>query len=256
MKKLSGFAVLCASLMVFGWGAGKIIIGTVYDESGLSHRGHKEAGSGLVPPAIDLYELVAISDVILIGTIDSVADQGEYVGYDESDDLIPFATSTPPSASGTPTPVPLFSLPYADFVVSVQTLLKNDGGSGDRTVRMITDGPKPKATACAPSGVEFPSGDIDETYLFFLNKNPDDTYGLYRGPYARIKLGQEITYSDCDETAVEFATGMDEDDFVSAVETQIAGPTRTPTITPTPTLTRTPTATRTPTPTPCSGLGC
>lgn len=242
-------AFIGIALIVVGWGIGKIAIRALRGES--TFLGDVNSSVyGPVPPAIDLYELVKLSDVILIGEIDQIADQGDYTGYDESGELIPLATSTPPSSLGTPTALPDFSLPYSDFIISVQELIKNDGGSGDRTVRMITDGPKPKSTACAPSEANFPPGDIGETYMFFLKKNPDDTYGLYRGPYDRIILGQEITYSDCDETAVEFATGMDEDDFVSAVETQIAAPTRTPTSTPTPTSTRTPTTTRTPTPTP------
>lgn len=211
-------------------------------------------GVELVPPPEDLYELVHLADVITVGEIDSVIDSGLYAGYSGAT-FLEIQTPTP-SSSITATPYPLAAIPFIDIEIDEEVVLKEDNANNDHVLRMAAPALQDTSVSCSDAGRVYPPGDTGERFMWFLRQNPDGSYGIAGGPYDRIILGQEITYSDCDETAVEFATGMDEDDFVSAVETQIAGPTRTPTITPTPTSTRTPTATRTPTPTPCSGPGC
>ena len=207
----------------------------------------RHSANELMPPAPNLDDMVAEADAILIAEIDSVDSAGLYSGY-SGGSLLLVLTPTPGSGLGTPTPRPLYALPFIDLVLDVESVIKDDASSEPWILRMApADAPVSTSSFCDDDAAEFPPGNISERYMFFLTQAPDGAYGLAHGPFDRIVLdngNDEVSYSDCLKSDIPFAAGMDEEDFVDAVETQVAAPTRTPTATSTPT--RTPTATPTP----------
>lgn len=185
-----------------------------------AHTRHESSGE-LVPPAGSVEALVAEADVILVGTIDSLTDDGFYAGY-VGGTLVPAYTSTPPSMPGTPTPVPVVSIPYMDFEIDEELVLKEDPVSAAHVVRMIGRSPISSDLFCDGEMWPYPPGNIGDRFAFFLSQNPDGSYGLLHGPYDRIDLEDEITYTDCPESAVPFADGMDEQEFIDAIATEVA----------------------------------
>jgi hypothetical protein len=130
-------------------------------------------------------------------------------------------------ATTTITPEPGDTVLMTDYDLSVSSTLLDDGiiaGNGTPRLRLVDGG-------------DVYAGDIlSKTYLYFLNKNPDSTYGLFSGGCSRFDTsGNVIACSRVNSSSYYGpAEGMTGQQFVYAVETTIALGTATPTVTPTP----------------------
>jgi hypothetical protein len=118
--------------------------------------------------------------VIVLGTIDSVLEEREMGAYGED---------------GQPLPADEGGLPFTDYQVRVESVLKGDGtvtDGGTLVLRMF--GHLSKDNAVITSNV-FTLPSPGDHLLFALGMNPDGTYGS--GPEGLFSVdGEKVTYAD------------------------------------------------------------
>ncbi len=152
--------------------------------------------AGFIPPPKSMAELAGKADVIVIGTVGVVVNQGAFQGYDAAGNAIPG------KATGHP------DLPMTDFQINVEKVLKDDGTirAGNPLVLRMLGHPINKPARDADRTSYYPMSYTGDRHLFFLSKNPDATYGFYYGPWSRLVIdGQVVAVSDGPRTPVQFA---------------------------------------------------
>ena len=175
------------------------------------------------PPPARLQDLINRSDLIVIGSIVNIKQEGYFQGYDENGKFI----EAEPFVYSEEAPVDP-NVPFVDYIIEVERVLLDDGTiqAGHAVVA--------RATGLNPAGQEAHSlsknnlASLGDRRLFFLGKNPDGkTYGLYYGPYGRLVIdGEIVTFSDANRTPVVFENGKIDtpvapEEFIKIVENVI-----------------------------------
>jgi hypothetical protein len=171
----------------------------------------------------NIKELVKSSDVIVVGTIGQVVQQGYFAGYDETTGAVlirnPLASKPVLLAGPTSTPDP--SLPYTDFEILIEKGIRDDGRirSGKPLVLRMLGRPTDGADPDSP----YPMSKTGDRHLFFLTRNPDkESYGLVYGPYSRLNItGPVVTASDGKRDSLPFAQDLSPSKFMSLVEATV-----------------------------------
>lgn len=147
-----------------------------------------------IPPPQMIEELVSPAEVVVVGRVGPIVDEGRFLGYDDQGKLIPAPTEDPRERD--------HALAYVDIRFDVEQTLLDDG-------TVASGGPLILRAADARGGVdspEFPMYQEGHRYLFVLSKNPDGkTYGPHHGAYSRLWIdGPVVAASDGDRTPVRF----------------------------------------------------
>lgn len=196
-----------------------IVISTASSQStGTGHQGNVES----VGPLADLAAMVASADIIVIGELDSIVKSSTFTGYNAYGTAIPVPTWTTTIIQPTHTPRPYNAVPFTDFFIDDSEIIKDDAPSNPLILRRLRSLLSNATQVAVDIVSDYPMGQVGEEYLFFLNTNPDSTYGLRHGPWDRLIIsGEEVTYSDGDQTPVPFASGMTPSEFVQAVRDEV-----------------------------------
>ena len=157
----------------------------------------------MVPRPRSVEELVTRADLVFIGTINSVLEVKMMGPY--GDDGKP----VPASEEG--------GLPYTDYQVQVDSVLKADGTVQDGgTVVLRMFGHLSNSSAIITPNV-FALPNQGDSLLFVLGQNPDGTYGS--GPEGLLNVdGESVAYAD----GVPFATEISPDRFVQQIRAAAA----------------------------------
>ena len=134
----------------------------------------------MVPRPNSAEELVARADVIALGRISSVLEEKRIGPYGED---------------GRPIPTDEDGLPFTDYLLQVDSVLKGDGtviDGGSLVLRMfghLSD----QDAIITPNVFTLPN--IDDHLLFALGRNPDGTYGS--GPEGLLNVdGGKVVFAD------------------------------------------------------------
>ncbi len=170
-----------------------------------------------IPAPETMEELLDTADVIVIGSLSSVAGAGIQKSYNEADNKrIDEWLDTLESETGTR---PALYPPYTSYLVDVETVILDDGAisAGYPIVLKTLGKPSaPKDPDQSPSLLTVPN--LGETRLFTLARNPDGTYGLY-GWWSHFVIdGDRVTYSDDLRTPIGFTDKVKPEDFINALE--------------------------------------
>ena len=162
------------------------------ESSGIVLQGPGPAvGAGmLVPRANNVEELVARSQVIVLGTVDTA----------EEKNIGPYGADGKLMAAGED------GMPVTDYQVRIENVLKGDGhveqGPGF-VFRMFGHQNSPSGTV---SSVAFDHPRVGQRLLFALGTNPDGTYGS--GPEGLLNVdGAAVSYADGIPFGIEVAPG-------------------------------------------------
>lgn len=196
-----------------------------------------------IPPE-NLAEMVEYADVIVIARHDSVVDLGTFLVFTpEPAELITPEAMRPP--------VPEFDL--VATTVTIDSVLKGGElvGAGD-SITYTSVGTVPRgATEVEQDKISgFPHMWSPGTeFIFFLNRHSDDGasssfaeyYYIGESDCGRVLTGgNTVTCSDGERTRLKFMDGVDRDEFIAAIQTEVANPSDTATPYPFPSLTPTP----------------
>jgi hypothetical protein len=159
-----------------------------------------------------LKELTQHADLIVIGTVGSIVDEGQFLGYDKAGnrrDKDPDAPDVPP-------------LTYVDYEIVVEQVLK--GGEGHKTGNPVILRMPSKRTGPVEADAEYPMSAPGDHHLFFLTRNPDKkTYGLGYGAWSRLMIdGSVVRYSDGKRSPIDFTEAGTPDEFIKKVK-DVAG---------------------------------
>ena len=148
----------------------------------------------MVPRPANAEELVATSDIIFVGTIVSVLEERLIGPYGED---------------GQPLPAEEDGLPYTDYEVRVEGVLKGDEQVQTLVLRMFGHLSNPDAVI-TPNVFTLPNP--GDHLLFSLGKNPDGTYGS--GPEGLLNIdGEKVSYAD----GVPFGAEVSPDQLKEAI---------------------------------------
>jgi hypothetical protein len=140
-------------------------------------------------------ELASKAEVIVVGRVGPIVNQGAFAGYDAAGNIIPSGTGGRPG------------IPITDFQVDVERVFKDNGTlrAGNPLILRMLGHPTNQAARDADRSSYYPMSYTGDRHLFFLSKNPDTTYGFYYGPWSRLVIdGQLVTASDGMRTPVRF----------------------------------------------------
>lgn len=177
-----------------------------------------------LPEPTNIATLVASADIIVEAEIGSFGSPTEFAGYNSQGTMIPVSTPSPgPFAS---TPGPGFGLVTTNLVVdNVSNTIRDCDGvvATPNAVIVRMPGVVPSGTAAVATDVasDYPMGAENSSFLFFLSRNPDSTYGLRHGPCSRLLLATEAACSDGSGTQLSFMSGVASTAFVNAVATEV-----------------------------------
>jgi hypothetical protein len=169
---------------------------------------------GGTPEAQNLDELVEQSNVIVVGKIGPVINEGSFFGYDGSGGLI---TSLPQTSNDEP---PLLAAKFVDYEVKIQQVLKDDGSlnTGKKLVLRIpdigsdADDPEQEIVVSDPNpnrpklkSSRRPVADFQRR-IFILKQNPDkQTYGPYFFSQGLLMIdGLKVTKSNGKRSGIKF----------------------------------------------------
>lgn len=152
-----------------------------------------DMGYGFPVPA-SVEELTQQAQVIVVGRIGPMVQQGTFAGYDNAGSLL---APTNRQAQGVPSA-------FVDYEVRVERVLKDDG-TLKRQAPLILRMPGNRTTPIDPDD-EYPMSAPGDQHLLFLSQNPDrTTYGLYFGAWSRISIDRTVaTASNGQRTPVRF----------------------------------------------------
>lgn len=174
----------------------------------INHSGI-ETTSLMVPPPTQLQDLVNHADLIIIGTITTITQEGYFQGYDENGNFKPAAHF----AYSEEAPVNP-NIPFVDYAINVEQVILNDG-----TIK-INQPVIVRATGINVNNEKQnkPQNELaslGERRLFFLSQNPDgETYGPYYGAFGRLIIdGDIVTFSDINQTPVVFTNEKTDSTF-------------------------------------------
>lgn len=155
------------------------------------------------PPTLD--DLVADSDLIVVGTVGALMREAAFAGYDEQGRLIQaHDQELPPGAE----------IPFFDYVLHVDQILKEHGTlrpGQDMTLRMFTKThPRIAGSSRAIPGAR---------HLFLLKHNPDrETYGLHYGTAAQLTIdGPVVTQTDGQGSPLPYPVSRDPATFLQII---------------------------------------
>ena len=158
----------------------------------------------LVPPPKSAAQLAEDSDLILIGTIETLHKESGFKGYDALGNLLEGKESKHPLETPEKEPHPL--IPFTDFVIKADQILKNNESTLNtqkiilRELGSYTNVIRGKER----DSKDFPISKIGEKWLLFLNKNPEGTYGLRYGPISRLDINENfVRTSNKDKTRLK-----------------------------------------------------
>lgn len=167
----------------------------------------------LFPVPHSLTDLVRSADLIVIGTVGPIVNEGVFEGYDRDGNLI-----QPDNFDVNNLSIHDTALPFVDYIIDVQEILKGNGTSAlDKPIILRMPG---KRTGEIVVSAEYPMSVSGDHHIFFLSQNPDgQSYGLYYGARSRLVVDERIvTYSDGRRTPVTFdGRTFSPDDFVLEV---------------------------------------
>jgi hypothetical protein len=156
----------------------------------------QDSGEILIPPPKTLAEQVAGVDIILVGTVGPVVNQGWFKGYDDNGNIF-VPEDFDPNNIRPENDAHVGVAPYLDFEIDIEEVLK--GGEltapGETVILRVLkeeprDGPPSETN-------EYPAPAPGDEHLFFLVRLPDGTYGLRYGSWGRMILtGQVATWSN------------------------------------------------------------
>ena len=159
------------------------------------------AGS-MIPRPRTVEELVAGADVIIMGTIDSVLEERIMGGYGDEGRALPAGEG---------------GLPYTDYEVNIESLLKVDDRISAETglvLRMFGHLSNKNAAITLNSFTPTPG----DRLLLALGRNPDGTYGS--GPEGLLDIeGERVTYAD----GLPFAAGISPDQLMRDITKTVSG---------------------------------
>ena len=168
-----------------------------------------------VPPPDDLAELVSKSDIIVVGTVNSVVTSGTLKSYNEADNTRVDEWVEETDAPTTP------YVPHTDYLISVETIIMDDGtiAAGDDVVlRMVGRGSSTRVSD-NPRIMALP--DVGDRRLFTLSENPDGTYGL-RGWWSHFVIdGDSVTHADDLRSPVVFSDKTVPAEFIQALRDKV-----------------------------------
>ena len=154
----------------------------------------------MVPRSTTAEELVARADIIAVGTIMSVLGERLMGPYGED---------------GQPFPEGEDGLPYTDYDVRVEGVLKGDQRVEALVLRMFGHLNNPNAII-TPNVFTLPNP--GDHLLFALGRNPDGTYGS--GPEGLLNIdGEKVSYAD----GVPFAAEISPDQLTREIKDAAAG---------------------------------
>ena len=158
----------------------------------------------MLPRPKSVKELVAGAHVIVLGTVASVLEEKMIGPYGED---------------GQPLPADDSGLPFADYDLQIESVLKGDGtvaDGGSLVLRMF--GHLSDQSGAVTSGV-FTLPAQGDRLMFALGKNPDGTYGS--GPEGLLRVdGEKVVYID----GVPFAAGISPEQFTRDIIDATPGP--------------------------------
>ncbi len=192
--------LLIALMAVLGLG-----LGAVYGASLLqaNHAKMVEPNNGFeVPLPSNMDKFVQDADVIVIGKVGSIVNQGRFWGYDIGAQ----------ERSSAPKDQLSGALPITDYQIEVEQVLLADSTitAGKPLLLRVIQGPTDKD---AYAGTH---------RLFFLSVNPDNaTYGLHYGFTSQIILDGSIV-TDGVGRSVPFAAQLNSTQFLDRVKNSIA----------------------------------
>ena len=185
-----------------GKAPGPVIVGKVVstqptgDPTTSQEPGSPTSSGMMIPRPRSAEELVSAAhvSVIVLGTIDSVLEEKMMGPYGED---------------GQPLPAAEGAVPFTDYEVRIESVLKGDGtvtDGGTLVLRMF--GHRGNKNAAITSAVFDLPGPGDHL-LFALGTNPDGTYGS--GPEGLLNVdGEKVAYAD----GVAFATDVSPEQFM------------------------------------------
>jgi hypothetical protein len=164
-----------------------------------------------IPPPQSIEDLVKHADVIVVGTVGPIINQGTFSGYDKAGNVIHNKYPDHPNSD----------LPITDYAIKVEEVLRDDGTiqAGKPLVLRMIGHPTNIAERDAERQSYYPMSYTGDHHLFFLGRNPDGTYGLHYGPWSRLVInGPIVTVSDGPRTPVQFgARQFKATDFIQSV---------------------------------------
>ncbi len=172
-----------------------------------------------VPVPDTMEGLLDRSEVIVVGTVNSVAGTGSLRSYNEADNVrIDRWLDTLEADTGER---PAVYPPYTDFLVDIESIILNNGKLtiGEPLVlRML--GRSANSKRSTPAIIRLlQDGD---RRLFTLNRNPDGTYGLY-GWWSHFVIdGKNATFSDDLRSPIHFTDQVRPAEFIRALENAVA----------------------------------
>lgn len=146
-----------------------------------------------VPPPRTMADLVRHADLVVEGTVYNIVKEGYFTGYDAQGNFIP---GQPPNQNNP-------SMPYTDYEIIVENTWRGkEAMQSGKSIILRLVGPPQFAADGSPSRQGyFPMSYPGDKHLFFLSKNPDESYGLFYGPWSRLNIdGATVTVSDDQRT--------------------------------------------------------
>lgn len=142
-----------------------------------THQPVSGSGDGLPAPTTS-HELLNRASLIFIGEVGPVAQQRNFAGYGLKGEMLDGAKTGNPAAN----------VPYTDFELKVERVIKDDGSIADgKPIILRMAGEATPETKRLTATTDYPFSYTGDRYLFLLAHEPDEiAYGFYYGPWSRL----------------------------------------------------------------------
>lgn len=172
-----------------------------------------DSAAAIVPAPKTIEKLVSKADLVIVGTVGDLIQEGSFMGYDDKGNLLKAKDKNlPPEAEGA----------FFDFEIKVEDVILDDGTiKAGKPVILRTYFKRP--TAEIDPTLEYPGVYPGDHYLFLLTRNPDkQTHTLYYASASRLLIdGPEVMMSDGARTAPPFAKKVKPNDFIKQLKEAI-----------------------------------
>ncbi len=201
---------------------------TIFSAGCLSRPVGDLGDEGVQPES--LAEIVRDSEAIVVAEYTNLINKGEVT-------LVVVDTPTPPGTQN----LPDFTMNVLLTELSVESVLKSDGSVTTTAPISYTMGgvvPVGSAAHDADADSMWPHvWPVRTEFILFVKKTAGaNTYAVPWGECGRVLTGgTEVTCSDGDRTVLSYMEGLDRDEFISAIQTEVANPNPTETPYPWPT---------------------
>lgn len=196
-------ATLCLAVIAAGVGAVAAMSARQFVDPSETVAGTDVAadyGTGMMIPAPkDLSELVGVSHLVVLARVSGPLNVSRLGPY-EPEFL---------ARSETPTDKISPRIEFTDFELIPTRVFKGVPSLGTITLRMPGSASDPVSRALSAG----------RSYLFFLTRNPDGTYGHYHGQWGRLDIsGPAVRFSDASGAQVPFALNQTPAQFIAQLE--------------------------------------